>query len=112
MSWTNYLLYDFWTARKFNELDAERAQRRRSERRRRRERGAERAAIEQRLEELERSLEESALLLRSLADLCLEKGVLSPDDLAARAHELDGLDGRIDGRMGLPVLEPDEDEEN
>lgn len=106
MSWTRYLLHDFWTAREFNKIDEERRARRRTSRRRTERLKAAREALEARVDELEQDLGEAVLLVRTLTDLCLEKGVLDPEDMFKKAEELDALDGVIDGRMGKPV-DPD-----
>jgi hypothetical protein len=42
-----------------------------------------------------------ALLTRSLADLCIERGVLTPGQLKEKMLALDLTDGREDGRMDL-----------
>ena len=51
---------------------------------------------------LRADLERLALLTHSLAHLCLEKGVLTRDELRARMFELDLADGTQDGRMKPP----------
>jgi len=102
MSWTRYLLHDFWTAREFNKMDEERVARRRSSRRRTERLAAQRRELEGRVEELEQDLGEAVLLVRTLTDLCLEKGILGSEELMAKAEQLDALDGEIDGRMGKP----------
>lgn len=108
MSWTRYLLHDFWTAREFNRIDEERRVRRRSRRKRTRRLANERAKLEGRIEELEQDLGEAVLLLRTMSDLCVQKGVLTADEMMARAEELDALDGVLDGRMGKPVDDDDD----
>lgn len=99
MSWTRYLLHDFWTAREFNRIDDEERRRNRSQRAARRRHETELAVMAQRIDELEQDLGEATLLLRALADLCVEQGVVAPADLAAKAAALDALDGTVDGRM-------------
>jgi hypothetical protein len=103
MSWTRYLLHDFWTAREFNRIDDQRRSGRRAERRAARRHTAEVRALEARVEELEGDLAEAALLLRTLSDLCVQKGLVSAEEVMARAEYLDGLDGVVDGRLGEPV---------
>ena len=106
MSWTRYLLHDFWTAREFNKLDATRLSQRKSARRIRRDTVAKNQELTSRIDELEQDLGEAALLLRTLTDLCIEKGVISAEEMMAKAEQLDALDGVIDGRMSKPV-DPD-----
>ena len=59
--------------------------------------------LRDRIEELEQDLAETSLLVRTLADLCVEKGVLAAGEMVAKAEQLDALDGVIDGRMGKPA---------
>ena len=58
------------------------------------------------VDELEQDLGEAVLLLRTMSDLCVAKGVISAEEMMAKAEELDALDGVIDGRMSKPV-DPD-----
>lgn len=106
MSWTRYLLHDFWTAREFNKMDDERRSRRKSTQRTRQRHVSETKVLESRVDELEQDLGEAVLLLRSMSDLCVQKGVISAEEMMAKAEELDALDGVVDGRMGKPV-DPD-----
>ena len=100
------LLHDFYTAREFNKLDATRLSQRKSARRIRRDTIAKNQELTSRIDELEQDLGEAALLLRTLADLCIEKGVINAEEMMAKAEQLDALDGVIDGRMSKPV-DPD-----
>ena len=100
MTWTRHLLHDFWTAREFNRIDDER--RAANQVRRRRQR-IDKQRIEEhaeRIEQLEDDLGEAMLVVRTLADLCIRKGVISEAEFAEHARHLDGLDGTIDGKMG------------
>lgn len=99
MSWTRYLLHDFWTAREFNRIDDDERRRGRAERAARRRQEAELTAMAQRVAELEQDLGEATLLLRALAELCVEKGLVAPADLSAKVAALDALDGTVDGRL-------------
>ncbi|MFT6082120.1 MAG: hypothetical protein ACI8UD_001655 [Planctomycetota bacterium] len=60
-----------------------------------------------RIEELEQDLGEATLLLRTLADLCVHKGVVTEEEMMQKAQQLDALDGVVDGRLGKPV-DPDD----
>lgn len=92
MSLSRYFRHDFFTAQEFNLLD----ERLRRQFRRRQNDNRERA---EEIAELRADLERLALLTRSLAELCLEKGVLSKDELKTRMFELDLADGTQDGRL-------------
>lgn len=83
MSWTRYLLHDFWTAREFNEIEDTRRSERRSHRRHRSNAAAERMKLRDRVEELEQDLAETSLLVHTLADLCVEKGALAAGEMVA-----------------------------
>ncbi len=103
MSWIRYFRHDFFTAQEFNLLDERmrrQLRRRQDENRRRAEENA----------DLRVDVERLALLTRSLAELCLEKGVLTKDELKTRMFELDLADGEQDGRLDprKTNFEPDE----
>ncbi|MCA8973897.1 MAG: hypothetical protein KDC98_04210 [Planctomycetes bacterium] len=100
MSWARYLLHDFWTAREFNRIDERERASRRARVARNQSLRKERDELKGQVEALERDVEESALLLRTLADLVVEKGLIAVEELQAKAAALDALDGRIDGRLG------------
>ena len=102
MSWTRYLLHDFWTAREFNKMDDAQRSSRKSARLRRQRSATMNKQLEGRIDELEQDLGEAVLLLRTMSDLCVEKGVISAEEMMAKAEELDALDGVVDGRMGKP----------
>lgn len=104
MSWTRYLLHDFWTARALNELEEKLTSSRRNARRQ----VLAKAALSDRVRELEQDLEETVLLARALADVCMAKGLLDAKELGARIEHLDGLDGVVDGRIGKPGKPADE----
>ena len=106
MSWTRYLLHDFWTAREFNKMDEERRARRKSTRRLRQTHIAQKQELSNRIDELEQDLGEAVLLLRTMSELCVQKGIVSAEEMMAKAEELDALDGVIDGRMSKPA-DPD-----
>ncbi len=100
MSWTRYLLHDFWTAREFNRIDNERRTANRVRRRRVRLDGQRIQEQSARIEQLEDDLGEAMLVVRTLADLCIRKGLISEAEFAAHAEHLDGLDGVVDGKLG------------
>ncbi len=109
MTWSRFLLHDFWTAREFNRLEADLRQRDRISRRRSRTQREELATMTARIDQLEQDLGEATLLVRSLAELCIANGVLSTAELSAKAEALDALDGKLDGRIGkVPEGKPDQ----
>jgi hypothetical protein len=90
MGVARWLFNDWFTAHELDQLDSKLAsQSRRDERQ------------DQRIEALRADLERVSLLAKSLADLCLEHGVLTRDQLRERMFELDLSDGRQDGRLDL-----------
>lgn len=50
---------------------------------------------------LERALGELALATRTLQRVLVEKGLVTPEELAERVREVDLEDGRADGRLPL-----------
>lgn len=92
MSWTRYLLHDYFTAREFNRLDDDRRRRAWADRRAR-------VRTNDRIAELEGDLASLAQLSRALVEACLSKGVVTREELAALADKLDELDGVKDGRL-------------
>ena len=92
MSWTRYLVHDFWTAREFNEIEERTKAHARALRR------SGRRASRQR-EELETDVGFLALTLLSLVRSLVDKGVLSAEELRAHMRELDAADGVEDGRL-------------
>lgn len=65
-----------------------------------------RLRLQQRVEELEDDLARVGLLTMALAKLCVEKGVLTADELNARMSEIDLADGVEDGKAPPDALEP------
>ena len=53
----------------------------------------------QRLREMEAELGRVSLLAFALAELCLDKGVVSIEELDSRLKDLDATDGNADGRL-------------
>ena len=66
------------------------------------------SAAERRVEELEQSLGRVALLARTLAELCLEKGLITSDELDAKLAEVDFADGAQIGTLDPDVVLPGE----
>jgi hypothetical protein len=65
-----------------------------------------RLRLQQRVEQLEDDLARVGLVTLALAKLCVEKGVLSPDELNAKMSEVDLADGVEDGRASPDATEP------
>lgn len=101
MGLSRYFLHDFFAAREFNELEE---RRRRSDRAERQKRRADR----ERIHELEVELARVSMLARALGDLCLAKGVVTRDELAAALLEADLADGVQDGGLDPDVVLPGE----
>ena len=99
MGWMRYLVHDFWTASELDRIDREMYARRRTEQRGRIE-------LRQRVEELEDDLGRVALLARALAEACLQKGILTRNEVAAMASKVDLADGVQDGQLDPRRLSP------
>jgi hypothetical protein len=61
-----------------------------------------------RIEQLEGDVGRVALLAKALADVCVRKGLITHDELAAMIAEVDASDGASDGRLDLKALRPPE----
>lgn len=59
-----------------------------------------RLQLQQRVERLEDDLARMGLLTLALANLCVDKGVLTADEVKARMAEIDLADGVEDGKAG------------
>ena len=103
MSLPHHLVYSFW--HQAERLDAKGRARARTARRRRTALQRQQVQLEQRVDELEEDLERVTLLLRALADVCVRKGIVTKDELAAVARELDAEDGVVDGRSSPDLLD-------
>lgn len=92
MSFSRYFLNGIFTGQELDRIDErlEQEQLLRDE---------EQQEISEEIGQLRADFERLALLTRSLAELCLEKGVLSKDELKTRMFELDLADGTQDGRL-------------
>ena len=92
MSFSRYFLNGIFTGHELDRIDErlEQDQRAREE---------EQQEISEEIGQLRADFERLALLTRSLAELCLEKGVLSKDELKTRMLELDLADGQRNGRL-------------
>jgi hypothetical protein len=101
MGWTRYLLHDYYTAKELDRID---------ERMRSMRSSSARSAgdARERVEELEDDLGRLTLLVHALAEACVRKGVLSRDEIAAVADDIDLLDGCADGKLAPSSLrDPD-----
>ena len=67
-----------------------------------------RASDKARIDELEADLARVALLARSLAEVCLDKGVLTKDELRIKLLEVDMADGARDKGLDPKVALPGE----
>ena len=95
MGLERYLLHDFFTALELNDL----------ERRGRLERRA-RVSQRQRADRLEAEVGRAALLLRSLAELCIAKGVITAEELRRQMLAVDLVDGVADQRLDPRLVAP------
>ena len=65
-----------------------------------------RIALVDRVRDLEDDLGRALLLLHALTETCLRAGVMSSEQLAAIASELDKADGLADGKLDPASLRP------
>ena len=99
MSWTRYLLHDFFTAHELNRID-ERFRRSRTAS------ASTRAGMYDRIDELEDDLGRATLIVHALAEACVRKGLLTREEIAAMVNEVDLRDGKSDGKLDSTALRP------
>ena len=95
MSWTRYLMHDFFTARALNEKDEEIDHLRAANRSRRRRE----SALKERVADLEDTVGRMSLLLGVLVEVGLRKGTFDEAELDAEFDRLDLRDGVRDGKL-------------
>jgi hypothetical protein len=59
-----------------------------------------------RVNQLEDDLSRTLLLLQALTETCIAKGVLTREELAAMAEQVDLSDGVADGKLDLQTIRP------
>jgi len=64
--------------------------------------------IADRVAQLEDDLARAVLLIHTLAEACIRKGVLTRDEIAEAARKVDLLDGTADGRLDPSAVRPKE----
>ena len=101
MGFERYFLHDLFTAAEFNKLEER-------EHERQRQQHEQQASTKQRVSELEQGIGRVALLARSLAELCLEKGLITKEELRVRLLADDMADGAGDGKLDPKVVLPGE----
>lgn len=67
-----------------------------------------RQTTEARVMELEDDLARTLLLVQSLAEVCIAKGLLSRDDIAEMARQVDLSDGVEDGKLDPQTIRPED----
>ena len=60
----------------------------------------------QRVEQLEDDLARSVLLIHTLAEACVQKGVFTREEIAEAAAEIDLFDGVADGKLDPAAVRP------
>lgn len=99
MSWSRFFFHDFWTAREFDRVDRQLRMQSAADRRTRGE-------LRERVKELEDDLGRMALLTRAMLDACLQKGVLTRDEITGMMMKADLADGKTDGRLDPKRMRP------
>ena len=97
----DFLLYNYITTKELNALDVKLSVVRSEGR-------SAKLSTKARIEELEADLGRVALLARSLADLCLARGLVTREELAALLLQADLADGKRDERLQAKVVMPGE----
>lgn len=95
MDWMRYLAPEWWQMEKINQIDQQLRSLRRQE-------SQVRADASTEIDDLASDLGKAMLLVHSLIELCVRKGVMTRAEIAAVINELDLRDGVADGRLGPP----------
>lgn len=61
-----------------------------------------------RIEQLEDDLARAVLLIHTLTEACILKGIFTRDEIARAANEIDLFDGAADGKLDPAVLRNDQ----
>lgn len=99
MGISRWLFNDWYTAHELNELERRHNEVQKTARESRQE-------LRDQIADARSDMAALALLTRSLAELCLERGVLSRDELKQRMLALDIIDGRMDGGLDPKLTVP------
>jgi hypothetical protein len=99
MSWTRYLNHDWWQTEQIDRLN-------RQIRRAERSQSSVEAHLADELDQLSNDLGRALLLLHSLVETCVRKGVLTRDEIREVAREIDLADGVADGKVDPARLRP------
>jgi hypothetical protein len=103
MTWTRYLFHDFFTARELNRMDDRVRRLRKSQM----SRVNLQANLADRVEQLEDDLGRMTLFAHALAETCVRHGLLTREQIAAVAGEIDMADGQADGKLDPATLRPE-----
>jgi hypothetical protein len=102
MGWKIRMGGDVWTWREFDALNARLERMRRSA-------SATRIQANDRIADLEDDLARTTLLVHALAEVCVRKGLLTREEIAEIAEQIDLLDGQVDGKLDPATQRPPED---
>jgi len=100
MSWTRYLKHDLWTAKEFNDMEAQMRRRATAERR-------SRADVRDSIEDLEAELGFLALMNRAMLQVLLDHGLCDKNRITQLMRHFDTLDGEADGGLDAAALAGD-----
>ncbi|MBW3596303.1 MAG: hypothetical protein KY475_03400 [Planctomycetes bacterium] len=103
MSWLRYLNHDWWQTSEIDSLN-------RKLRHVQRSRSQVDARLREEIDQLSNDLGRALLLLHSLVETCVRKGVLTRDEIRDVAREIDLADGAADGRVDPAALRPPEEQ--
>lgn len=92
MSWTRYLIHDFFTASEFNRIERD------LKNKDRKKRAADRRLIAE-VDRLKEDLGRAYLMISALTELSLRKGLISDDELSQVMRDIDLSDGVEDGKL-------------
>lgn len=102
MDWSKHFMHDYWQTSQIDKLNAA------VESLVTRERTTHTQTAE-RVEALEEELARAVLVIHTLLEVCVRKGVFSKADFQQVVDEIDFLDGMIDGKLDPRALRDQED---
>jgi hypothetical protein len=105
MSWLRYLNHDWWQTTEIDSLN-------RKLRNAQSTRVQEEARLGEEVDQLSNDLGRALLLLHSLVETCVRKGVLTRDEIRDVAREVDLADGAADGKVDPASLRPPEEQQS
>lgn len=102
----NHLFREYWMDQRINQVNQSVFVQRRLAAKASQKQTQQNQDVAESIEDLEADLGRMALLVRVLLDACIQKGVVTHDELSRMIGEIDMLDGVQDGRLDPKKARP------